>query len=501
VATTVELKSHHLNSGARRLACLLAVLSSLFASLAIASQPAESAPRWGFADNWPNRHDGLAGSGVGGIGANTNRLDVYWSVLQPTENGPLNQAYLDQLKNTYNVMLYVGELPIISVGAAPDWAKVPVGGPGQPPACSYPGGCYSAPDPSRPGMYDAWQSFVTQLLQQLPHPAAPPAALEVWNEPNYDRFWWPTPQPAVQAELMRRAVAARNQVYPGGAATTPVVSGGLSPVNGNSAVTAPGTYTQAVYNAIGAGNRRAYFDGLGVHPYPYYGNPQGTPGPQDFANAMWNRIEDVRQVRNANGDAGASLWITEVGVSSQGRSENEQGLALVNMFRSLGSEFGSFVIFSYFDGPDAGAGGPFQHMGVWRNVSGSDPNGRKFSWCVLGRDLGRNACEIGANPQVPGADTQPASNVRCFSARLNSLVNPHGSRTTAYFEYRNRDTGVNYTTPFADVGRAEGWSEFDRVPSLARNTRYQARVIAFSNAGRRESDWVFFSTKNSNCNN
>jgi hypothetical protein len=482
---------------ARRFFCLLALVSALVAAMASTAAPAESAPRWGFADNWTARHDGLGGAGLGGIGATTARLDVQWSMLQPSENGPLDQGYLDQLKLTYNIMLYVGVLPIISVGNAPDWAKVPV------PPCPVPGGCYAAPDPTRPGMYDAWQSFVVQLLQQLPHPAAPPAALEVWNEPNYNRFWWPTPQPAVQAELLRRAVLARNAVYPGGAATTPVVSGGLSPVNGDPNVVPPGTYTQNLYNSIGGQNRRAFFDGLGIHPYPFMGNPPPGKTSQDFAPAMWNRIDDVRQVRNANGDAGASLWITEVGVPSQpspsALSENEQGLALVNMFRSLGAEFGAFIIFSYFNGPDAGATGSFQHMGVWRNVSGGDPNGRKFSWCVLGRDLGINACDIGSNPQAPGGNIEPASNVRCFSARLNSMVNPHGSRTTAYFEYRNRDTGVDHSTPFADVGRQEGWSEFDRVPSLARNTRYQARVVAFSNAGRRESDWVFFSTKDSNC--
>jgi hypothetical protein len=231
---------------ARRFFCLLALVSALVAAMASTAVPAESAPRWGFADNWTARHDGLGGAGLGGIGATMARLDVQWSMLQPSENGPLDQGYLDQLKLTYNIMLYVGVLPIVSVGNAPDWAKVPV------PPCPVPGGCYAAPDPTRPGMYDAWQSFVVQLLQQLPHPAAPPAALEVWNEPNYNRFWWPTPQPAVQAELLRRAVLARNAVYPGGAATTPVVSGGLSPVKDSQNVVHPGVYTQICTTASAA---------------------------------------------------------------------------------------------------------------------------------------------------------------------------------------------------------------------------------------------------------
>jgi hypothetical protein len=63
---------------------------------------------------------------------------------------------------------------------------------------------------------------------------------------------------------------------------------------------------------------------------------------------MWERLDALRAVRDAAGDSATPLWITEVGVStngSKGIPADQQGDALLQMYRSvLGHDVRSFVI-------------------------------------------------------------------------------------------------------------------------------------------------------------
>lgn len=128
-------------------------------------------------------------------------------------------------------------------------------------------------------------------------------AVEIWNEPDLDMFWLPGADAAAYTTLLKGAYTAIKSVNP----SMLVISGGLSP--GPSL-----DFTSQMY-ADGAKN---YFDVAGYHPYSY-------PVPPSVTNKYsgWNLLgvaasSNVRAIMAANGDAGKSTWLTEVGAPTSG---------------------------------------------------------------------------------------------------------------------------------------------------------------------------------------
>jgi polysaccharide biosynthesis protein PslG len=130
--------------------------------------------------------------------------------------------------------------------------------------------------------------------------------LIVGNEPNLSFEWGyrlTTPEDYVNLlRIVYPAVKAANpdmQVLAGALAPTLEPEG--SPWGLNDLV-----YLQGMYDA-GAAD---YFDGLAVHTYGLTFPPEADPAP-DLLN--FRRVELVREVMEANGDADTRIYITETG--------------------------------------------------------------------------------------------------------------------------------------------------------------------------------------------
>lgn len=132
-------------------------------------------------------------------------------------------------------------------------------------------------------------------------------AWELWNEPNLDQFWNPTPSPSAYRALLAVVYPALKQVT-----SVPVIAGGTG-----WAGAAPDILTSSWYSQLYALGGQGFFDAATTHPYI------------DFAGAAWGETEQSRQVRvtmNSGGDSAKALWGTEAGApeGTSGVTETRQ---------------------------------------------------------------------------------------------------------------------------------------------------------------------------------
>ena len=164
------------------------------------------------------------------------------------------------------------------------------------------------------------KTMVTRYQAQGVH------AFEVWNEPNYVRFWPSGPSGSDYAAMLQAVYPAIKAADP----TATVVSGGLS--------TNDYSFVDALYQA-GAGPN---FDALALHPYSGATDPNtcwDDPGTSTPAKNAFCGIESVRRVMVANGDTAKTVWLTELGWSTStalpGVSEATQADFLTKAFTKL----------------------------------------------------------------------------------------------------------------------------------------------------------------------
>ena len=108
--------------------------------------------------------------------------------------------------------------------------------------------------------YDEMATFAVAVAKRYPESAG----IEVWNEPNYPRFWGGWPEPDLYAKMLKEVAGALHAGVPG----MPVVSGGLSP-HSDSDKHAIGftNFLERLYE-LGAAQEA---DAIGIHPYPGVG--------------------------------------------------------------------------------------------------------------------------------------------------------------------------------------------------------------------------------------
>jgi hypothetical protein len=136
------------------------------------------------------------------------------------------------------------------------------------------------------------------------------AAYQIWNEPNLAREWGFYPPNAWEyVELLRLCSEAIRAADP----EAIIISAGLAPTGNYDHMAHPDDiFLQEMYNA---GFQR-YVDVVGVHA-PGYTAPEISPdeamrnGGQRFFT--FRRIEDLRKIMVANGDAARQMAILEVG--------------------------------------------------------------------------------------------------------------------------------------------------------------------------------------------
>ena len=128
----------------------------------------------------------------------------------------------------------------------------------------------------------------------------------IWNEPNLSLEWGYRPvDPDGYVRLLQAAHRAAKEADP----SVIVLAGALAPT-----LAPPGSgegvnelfYLQQMYDAGAA----ASFDGLAVHAYGWTSPPDEPATPERI---NFSRVELLRQVMVANGDAGKPVYITEGG--------------------------------------------------------------------------------------------------------------------------------------------------------------------------------------------
>jgi hypothetical protein len=283
--------------------CLFALAAGVLA-MAPAGASASTTMKFGFSDGWEAHPAGIPDTAK--LGADAARMFVCWCDVEPTP-GNFNLGGYDY---AYQQMLANGIRPMFVVLGSPPWAR----------AGTTDMGRLTVPAPA----FDAnWQSLFATLTARYPRALG----FEVWNEPNLPEFYPPKADPVRYTRLLQLAYLGVKSVDP----AMPVVLG--APAGTDTAGAGPfGLSDEDFLKGVYANGGKSDFDVIGAHPYPGFGPVVGS---------MRLKLNDLRAVRDANGDGAKPIWVTETGVSNGGDerhpgfTEPIQAEALKRMWRAL----------------------------------------------------------------------------------------------------------------------------------------------------------------------
>lgn len=217
---------------------------------------------------------------VADIGFKYVRMDMTWSVIQPTMNGPFLLGANDPKFKDVDAIVSRGMKPVLILGYGND---------------AYPG---SANDekrgitPQDPNYFAAFIDYVTTVTNKF-HSSNPQYAdmvFEIWNEPNLINYWKPAVVAADYAQMLKEAVRVIHQLDP----NRKVVSGGLANIH-------QVYLNQLIQNGNGA---LADVNGVGLHPYA----DQHPESQADEGLAAMDLLRTNGLVK--------PVWMTESGTSS-----------------------------------------------------------------------------------------------------------------------------------------------------------------------------------------
>jgi len=190
----------------------------------------------------------------------------------------------------------------------------------------------------------AFDDFVTQygefVYAVVDHYKGNITYFEIWNEPNYYKFWDDAEGTLEHGAYNRGKAITKyatllKEAYVQAKAANPnciIISGGVSE---NDYV-----YVQGIYD----NGAKGYFDYLGLHPYFGHGLTKNyDPDYVDWADwEYWHfpKIELVRDVMVAEGDGARNVFVTELGVDSESgpegaTTEEIQARALRRVFEKI----------------------------------------------------------------------------------------------------------------------------------------------------------------------
>ncbi|MBE2266805.1 MAG: hypothetical protein IAE80_01150 [Anaerolinea sp.] len=148
-------------------------------------------------------------------------------------------------------------------------------------------------------------------------------AYQIWNEPNLSREWGNrTPDAAGYVALLRVCSAAIRAADPDAI----LISAGLAPTGTYDTTAHPDdVYLQAMYDA----GFQQYVDVVGMHA-PGFSAPETDPadGAGGHRFFTFRRVEDLRRLMIANGDAARQAAILEVGWTTDQRNPDYQWFAV-----------------------------------------------------------------------------------------------------------------------------------------------------------------------------
>ncbi|MCL4249622.1 MAG: beta-galactosidase [Anaerolineae bacterium] len=136
------------------------------------------------------------------------------------------------------------------------------------------------------------------------------AAYQIWNEPNLSREWGNRPP---NASAFVQLLAACSDAIRTADSDAILISPGLSPTGTDDATARPDDlYLQEMYDA----GFQHYIDVVGMHA-PGFSEPQLSPDEAERAGGQrfftFRRVEDLRKIMIANGDAARQVAILETG--------------------------------------------------------------------------------------------------------------------------------------------------------------------------------------------
>lgn len=228
------------------------------------------------------------------LGSNSARLDVAWSSLQEFGPGTWAPGYVKRLDAVLAGMAARGIRPVVVLTETPCWAS-------------------SAPETDRQGCTGPWwergvtdwaprdpADFATAAAWVASRYGSRLAALELWNEPNWEEGRWANLRAPDKATAYTAMVTAAYPAVKRVAPDLPVLAGSLS--------FADADFLRALYDR----GIRGSYDGIAVHPY----NEWRAPGaPHDARWAKYDLVLGLDQVREtmlARGDR-SPVWVTELG--------------------------------------------------------------------------------------------------------------------------------------------------------------------------------------------
>ncbi len=224
------------------------------------------------------------------LGGNVVRVDVGWSTLELNGKGQYDPGYVEKLDRFVNGADQRGIKVLATLDGTPCWAS-------------------SAPESMKQGCRGSWwergvenypptnpQDFADAANFITSRYGTKLAALELWNEPNSERFLVAPNRAAAYTAMVKAAYPAAKA----GNSQVPVLAGALA--------AADRPFLDELYADGIAGS----YDGISIHPYNEWRDPYDLWQPQWKQYTFLPGIEWIREAQAAAGDT-TPIWVTEFG--------------------------------------------------------------------------------------------------------------------------------------------------------------------------------------------
>lgn len=274
------------------------------------------------------------------------------------------------------------------------------------------------------------------------------AAWEVWNEPNLDQAWSPTPSVDSYAKLL----AVTSPALKSACGTCTVVAGGTGGAAGS-----PDIETYTWYQGLYAAGAHRYVDAIGVHPY--------TDMTSGYGGEM-RLLGRVRNLMDANGDQAKAMWATETGAPTKGDasvSESDLGELMresVDSWQAIPRR-GPLFWYTLQDTADPSREG---HFGLFRQDGTPKPAFATLQALTSGARLGQSPSPAFMTATASSAGM--TAGVRTASRKRSSAravaTAPVGTDGTVSVLRADLSSGANYTTAQATL-RTDGLVGVDAV--------------------------------------
>ncbi len=219
------------------------------------------------------------------IGVTWVRFDIEWNNIEHDGPGQYNWADYDNVAHGITAR---GMHALGIIDYTPPWAR--------PADCTDNSKCA----PTNPADFSHFAAIAVARYTPLGiH------SWEIWNEPNVDDYYKPTPNIGAYTKLLRAAYSAIKNVDPGAI----VLTGGTAPARSNGTNIRANDFLAGIYASGGKGA----FDAVAHHPYTFpYTVDNAYPG------GAWSDLTALHGIMTAHGDGTKKIWATEYGAPTGG---------------------------------------------------------------------------------------------------------------------------------------------------------------------------------------